>query len=397
MSSHPYYHKQQAPDDETEPPPGRWHLLPRELWSLILAQLNRRSLRAASLICRVAHQEADPYLFKQIIWKRWRNRHVLALHYVLQQSKQRARMVQRLTIRSVEGHVSADAARALVGVLRMATNLKTLQLNVFTQTTMENVLQFEPLLELFAAGCPFQLHTFITDAPFETRIVQFLDQQIELTRLEWDTARIGRPAPVLPPRALARLKYLRSSLGWRQFVSNTARSLTHLCVDLPPQAQLDELLVVFSDRLISLKLVERRRAARPVPFRPAVAFRRGLPRTLRWLEVRELPSANRGDDGSSPLDENLEEADTFPFSEEGLALRVFVWQAAWMSPASLESCVEALRFADRLSDARVSMRFFVFFGDGDGDEDAVTVWDLYERACVHGLERLPENCWLDPY
>ncbi|EPS93685.1 hypothetical protein FOMPIDRAFT_116690 [Fomitopsis schrenkii] len=389
MSTHPYRLKHTNSDVETDPPPGRWHQLPRELWSLIVAQLDRRSLRSASLICRVAHQEADPYLYKQIVWKSWRNRHVLAVHRALQASKLRANRVRRFVIRNVEGHVDAGAAYALVEILQKAPNLKFLQLNIFTRTTMENILQFEPLLEQLAAGCPFRLHTLLTDAPFERRTVEFLTQQPDLTRLEWDTARVGRPAPTVPRSALARLQHLRSAVGWRPFAS--LRSITHLCIDLPPQAQLDELLVAFSDRLVSLKLVEQRRSAQPVLFRPAVAFRRGLPRTLRWLEVREIP--NRGDDGDPEFDANPAGTDAFPFAEDGLALRVFVWQASWMFPVTRESCLEILRFAQFLGDARVAMRFFVFFGTVEGDTDGAKAWDLREQRLAESFKKLPEDSW----
>ena len=299
-------------------------------------------------------------------------------------------MVCKLAIRSVDGHVSAEAAHALIGILRITPNLKILRLNVFTQTIMENILQFEPLLDQLAAGCPFQLDIFRTDAPFEWRTVQFLAQQPDITKLDWSIARVGRPAPVFPPRALARLTRLRSAVGWRPFAG--VQSLTHLCLDLPPQAQLDELLTVFADRLISLKLVQQQRAARPVLFEPAVAFRRGLPRTLRWLEVRELPSYQREEEEECPA-----WTDAFPFAQAGLALRVFVWQAAWMHHASPASCVEALRFADMLSAARVTTRFFVFFGDGEGDADAVTIWDLHKAACANSTHKFPDDCWQEPF
>ncbi|KAI0725658.1 hypothetical protein C8Q72DRAFT_946191 [Fomitopsis betulina] len=310
------------------------------------------------------------------------------VHRALQVSKLRAYRVHRLVIRSVEGHVDTNAAHALVEILQKAPNLKILQLNIFTRTTMDNILQFEPLLERLAAGCPFNLHTLLTDAPFERRIVRFLAQQTDLTRLEWDTARVERPTPTVPRSVLTRLQYLRSAVGWRPFAS--VRSITHLCIDLPPQAQLDELLVALSDRLASLKLVEQRRAARPV-FQPAVAFRRGLPKTLRWLEVREIP--NRGDDGDPEFDATPAGTDAFPFVEDGLTLRVFLWQASWMFPVSRESCLEILRFAHLLSEARVAMRFFVFFGTVEGDTDGAQVWDLREQRLVYSFRKLPENNW----
>ena len=52
--------------------------------------------------------------------------------------------------------------------------------------------------------------------------------------------------------------------------------------------------------------------------------------------------------------------------------------------------------ATMLSDARVSLPFFVFFGARDGDEEAATVWNLHERAWVRSLRRVPEDCWRVP-
>ena len=54
--------------------------------------------------------------------------------------------------------------------------------------------------------------------------------------------------------------------------------------------------------------------------------------------------------------------------------------------------------ATMLSDARVSLPFFVFFGARDGDEAAATVWNLHERAWVQkSLRKVPEVCWRVPF
>ncbi|KZT73559.1 hypothetical protein DAEQUDRAFT_721619 [Daedalea quercina L-15889] len=339
--------------------PFRSPQLPAELWSLIFTNVeDRHTIHSASLVCRVAHREADAFLYRDIIFKRWRNRYIATVHRALKASPRRQNMVRRLAIRSANGHIEEQAVTMLVEILLMVPNLIMLELAVFKPA---NLAILDPLLGQLASVCPFRLLVFLTDAPFETDIVGFYAQQQELIFLSWDIMHTTtRPPPAIPPTALNNLRFLRCETGIRPFVQS-ARSITHLEIGHLLQWQINQILELLSDQLVSFKIAERRNA-QYTPLSPALVFRHGIPRGLKYLELREVDefqSAPR-----PPKFTTLDSSDVLPFSEPGLSLETFVWQAMWMCPSDFRH-PEIRCFAEDVSEACHSLRDFVFFSDKD--------------------------------
>ncbi|KAH9930051.1 uncharacterized protein B0H18DRAFT_160144 [Fomitopsis serialis] len=342
--------------DGAQPPPPQPRELPPELWSLVFANVDDcDTLLSSSLICRVAHREADPYLYRVIVLKRWRTRHILAIHSALQASVRRARMVHALEIHSAKSRVKKRAVAALVDIFRIVPNLKGLALTLFDDTNSTRLL---PVLEQLGALCPFRLRVLDTNAPFTPEIVKLFAQQPDITFLQWNSVSGTEPVPRIPATALNHLKYLSCETGYHPF-ARSARGITHLAVGMLPQREIDEILYLLGDQLISFKMAESRIGEDEETI-PAVAFRRGLPKCLKYLEVRDVIGFHFG--RRVPTLTSMDVYDTRPFLRPGLTLETFVWEATWMRPFPLLQ-EEIQQFAEDVAVACRSLRRFIFYGE----------------------------------
>ena len=200
-------------------------------------------------------------------------------------------MVRRLTIRSANRHIEQSAVTDLLEILGMVPNLRRLELNVFKEANLDKLDGV--LAALGEGGLPFRLRCLTTDAPFGGAaegqdVINLCMTQPDIIYLAWNDMHIAGAVPAMrvPADSLPKLKYLSCQIGLRPF-EPAARSVTHLEVGLLPQNEIDEILQLFADQLVSLKIAERR-DGQYTEVSPAVMFRRGIPKTLRYLEIREL-------------------------------------------------------------------------------------------------------------
>ncbi|KAH9838640.1 uncharacterized protein C8Q71DRAFT_540000 [Rhodofomes roseus] len=330
--------KTQASSDGASPAPAQPRQFPPELWSLIFVSVvDRATLLSASLACRVAHREVDPYLYREIVFKCWRNRYICAVHDTLEAAPRRANMVQVLAIQSATGHIESTAVSALVDIFRMVPNLEGLSLTLFDET---NVNTLYPVLEQLKTPCPFRLNSLSTNIPLPQAALSIYAQQPEIISLRWNGSGPLDPASRIPSTALPRLKCLSCLAGYRPF-NKSARGITHLEVGIPSllpsilsSPEINLILSLLADTLVSLKVLERRRGYARIM--PAISHR--IPKCLRHLEVHERARPQ----STAPLDPLLMSSQTYfthLFLEPGLTLETFVWGALWMR--SSESNLEA--------------------------------------------------------
>ena len=393
-----------------------------ELWSLIFIHLDYPSLSAA----RLASREADHLIYRNITFKRWNNARMLAMLEGLTRTgrPRRASAVHSIVISSVETRVESRAVDALKSILQISRNLKILVLPIFTRTGgTQNATELCRLLELFEAPPTFRLCSFTTDAPFGHDAIQFLGQQRNLNYLEWDgeEARNG-PRKNIPSDVLYNLRYLHSISGFQPFAS-AARHITHLSIEMQPlramcsitppaftssyHPEMEEVLDVLSDHLVSLKIVERRVEEATRPIRLATFFKGGVPPNLKYLELRECPSTHRALEfarhtnspptptptlGSPRL--HIRSAEGTPFIKAN-ALDTFVLQAAWMYPVDNHSR-EIRHFAEMISRACPSLHYFAALQD---DLSRIEVYELEDGKTVAcEAKRKPWPCsryWAD--
>lgn len=230
-------------------------------------------------------------MYREIVFQCWSGEYISEVRGALQAVPRRARMVGRFAIRSTHSCIEQLACDDLIEILKVVPNLKTLELRIFDPKRLTSLSRVLDALgnEMF----PFRLQHLITDAPYGAEqaghaIVNLCTTQPEIYFLNWNDMHLdgGMRPPRTPADALPALKYLSCQIGLWPFAPS-ARSITHLEVGFRPQPQIDGILRIFANQLVSLKLVERREDSY-TRVEPSVMFRYGLPKTLRYLEIREL-------------------------------------------------------------------------------------------------------------